>query len=53
MKYKIKHYETLMGVYYVEAETPAEAMEIFDQMGRDGKIGFSDLEMIDSNDVIG
>lgn len=48
--YKIIHTETLVGWFYVEAETPEEALEEYYHLVSNGKIDFSDLEMIDSED---
>lgn len=48
--YKIVHTETLIGWFYVEAETPEQALEEYNFQVSNGKIDFSDLEMIDSED---
>ena len=48
--YKIIHTETLVGWFYVEAETPEDALDEYYRLVSNGKIDFSDLEMIDSED---
>ena len=52
MEYKIKHTETLIGCYYVEADTEEEALEKFDEMCWNDKIDLSDMEIIESSNVI-
>ena len=49
--YKIKHCEKLTGIFYVEADSEADAIDEFDRMCSAGEIDFSDLEMIDSEDT--
>ena len=51
-EYRITHREELVGYYYVEAETKAEALEKFSRMAAEGKIDFSDMEMVDSSDTV-
>lgn len=48
--YKIIHTETLVGCFYVEAEAPEDALDEYYHLVSNGKIDFSDLEMIDSED---
>lgn len=50
--YKIVHKETLVGWFYVDAETPEEALEEYHYQVLNGDIDFSDLEMIDSEDKV-
>ena len=50
--YKIVHTETLVGWFYVEAETPEEALEEYHEQVSNGEIDFGDLEMIDSEDKV-
>ena len=52
MEYDIKHTETLVGFYTVEADSEEEALDKFDRMCWEGEIDFSDLEMVDSSNVI-
>lgn len=51
-EYKIKHTETLVGFYYVEAESEEDALDTFDWLVCDGKIDFGDLEMLNGENVI-
>ena len=50
--YKIVHTETLVGWFYVDAETPEVALEEYHNQVSNGVIDFSDLEMIDSEDKV-
>lgn len=50
-EYKIVHTETLVGWFYVDADSPEEALEEYHRQLNDGKIDFSDMEMIDGSDV--
>lgn len=50
-QYKIVHKESLVGWYYVEADSEQEALEEWRHMLCDGKVDFSDLELIDSSDT--
>ena len=52
MKYNIRHEETLVGFFEVEAESRAQAIESFYRDVSDGKIDFSDLEMVHSEDKV-
>ena len=47
--YKIKHKEELIGWFYVEADSEEEALDEFDFQVNDGKVDFSDMEMINSS----
>lgn len=49
--YKIIHKEVLEGWYYVEAESEEAALEEFQYQCGEGKIDFSDMEMVDSEDI--
>lgn len=49
--YTIRHEETLVGYFDVEAETADEALEEYNHLVSEGKIDFSDLEMSDSADT--
>lgn len=51
MKYKIVHKEILVGCFFVEANSKEEALEEYHFLCNDGKIDFSDMEMVDSSDV--
>lgn len=48
--YKIVHKEELIGWFYVEADSEEEALEEFGFQVNDGRIDFSDMEMIKSSD---
>lgn len=50
-QYGIYHKETLCGLFYVDADSKDEALEIYQNLVNDGKIDFGDLEMIDSSDT--
>ena len=50
--YRIEHRETLVGWFYVEAETPAEALEEYHYQVSNGQIDFSDMELTDSEDKV-
>lgn len=50
--YRIIHTEELVGWFFVEAGSTEEAMEIYNQKVCDGKIDFSDMEMVDSSDEV-
>lgn len=52
MKYNIRHEETLVGFFEVEAESKEQAIESFYRDVSDGKIDFSDLEMVHSEDKV-
>lgn len=47
--YKIIHKEELIGWFYVEADSEEEALDEFDFQVNDGKVDFSDMEMINSS----
>lgn len=51
-EYRITHKEELIGYYYIEAQTEAEALEKFSRMAANGEINFSDMEMTDSSDIV-
>lgn len=48
--FRIVHREELVGFFYVEAETPEEAVQEWYHQVNDGKIDFSDMELVDSSD---
>lgn len=50
--YEIKHEETLVGYYQIAASSESDAIKEFYRLAEDGKIDFSDLEMVDSEDKI-
>lgn len=50
-KYKITHTETLMDVFYVDAENELDAIDVFNKKVENGEIDFSRVEMVDSSDV--
>ena len=50
-EYRITHWEKLEGDFYVEAESEDDALDKFYDQVNDGKIDFSDLEMVDSEDT--
>ena len=53
MKYGIRHTETLVGFYEVEADTEEEALDKFEAMCWEGtEIDLSDLAMLDSSNEI-
>ena len=52
MKYNIRHEETLVGFFEVEAESKEQAIESFYRDVSDGKIDFSDLELVHSEDKV-
>lgn len=43
--YKITYTETLVHTFYVDAESPEDAVEIFDEDARNGEYDFSDGEV--------
>ena len=49
-KYKIVHTEKLVGEWYVEAESSEGAIEAFMTQVNNGKIDFSDMELVYSED---
>lgn len=51
MEYRIEYAETYTGDYYVEADTPEAALEEFNNQIAEGKIDFSDLNMVDSSAI--
>lgn len=46
--YKIIVTETLVHLFYVEAENEGAALEEYNRMGEDGELDFSDGEVTDS-----
>lgn len=50
--WKIIHTEKLVGWFYVEAKTPEEALEEYHRQVSNGEIDFSDLEMVDGEDIV-
>lgn len=49
--YKIIHKEELVGVFEVKAYSEASALREFEYLVSEGKIDFSDMEIIDSSDT--
>lgn len=49
--YKIVHREELVGWFFVEAESEEEALEKYHHQVNNGRVDFSDLEMVDSSDI--
>ena len=43
--YKITYTETLVHTFYVDAESPEDAVETFDEDARNGEYDFSDGEV--------
>ena len=43
--YKITYTETLVHTFYVEADSPEEAVKVFDESARAGEFDFSDGEI--------
>lgn len=50
--YTIRHEETLVGYYEIEAESPEEALNKFEYKTSEGEIDFTDLDMVNSSDSI-
>lgn len=48
MTYEISFLEKLHHTFFVEAESESEALEKFDEMGRDGELDFSYGELVDT-----
>jgi hypothetical protein len=48
--FRIVHREELVGYFYVEAETPEEALKEWYHQVNNGEIDFSDMEMDDSSE---
>lgn len=51
-QYKITYEETLVGEYYVDANSPREALEEFRHMAEEGEIDFNDMELISSSETV-
>lgn len=51
-EYKIAHKEKLFGVFFVEAENEDDAMQKYNQMVMEGKIDYSDMDLVDSSDEV-
>ena len=51
MEYKIIHREELIGWFYVEADSEDEALEVFYDDVNNGRVDFSDIELVDSSDT--
>ena len=52
MKYKIRHEETLVDYFDVYADSEREALAKFDCLVSEGKIDFSNMEMITSSNTV-
>ena len=50
-EYKIVHREELVGYFYVEAESKEEALQEYHRQASEGQIDFSDLELVDGEDI--
>ena len=50
--YKIVHKEELVGWFYVEADSPEEAIEQWRYKVDNGEVDFGDMEMVDSEDIV-
>lgn len=50
--FHIVHREELVGYFYVEAETPEEALQEWYNQVNNGEIDFSDMEMVDSSEEV-
>lgn len=50
-EYKIVHREELVGWFYVYAESEEDALEIYHDAVNNGRIDFSDMELVDSEDT--
>ena len=48
--FRIVHREELVGYFYVQAETPEEALREWYHQVNNGEIDFSDMEMVDSSE---
>lgn len=51
-EYKIVHKEKLFEVFFVEAENEDDAMQKYNQMVMEGKIDYSDMDLVDSSDEV-
>lgn len=49
--YKIIHKEELIGWYYIEATSEEEALQKFQFKAQNCEIDFSDMELVDSEDI--
>lgn len=50
-EYRIIHREELVGYFYVEAESKEEALQEYHHQVSEGRIDFSDLELVDGEDI--
>ena len=50
--YTIRHEETLVGYYEIEAESPEEAFEQYENLCDEGLFDFTDLDIVNSNDTV-
>ena len=50
--YQICHREELVGYYSIDADSPEDALAEYQYLVSEGKIDFSDLEMVDSSDEV-
>ena len=50
--YKIIHKEELVGWFYVEADSPEEAIEQWRYKVDNGEVDFGDMEMVSSEDAV-
>lgn len=48
--FRIVHTEELVGFFYVQAETEEEALQEWYHQVNNGKVDFSDMEMVDSSE---
>lgn len=49
--YKIIHKETLLGVFYVEADSEQGALDKFYRLCGTGKVDFGYMELLDRDDT--
>lgn len=49
--YKIIHREELVDWFYIEAESEEAAISEYNRLVAEGKIDFSNMEMVDSSDT--
>lgn len=48
-EYRITYREKLVGWYFVEAESEEDARAKFEYMQQEGKIDYSDMELIETS----
>lgn len=50
--YTIRHEETLVGYYEIEAESPEEAFKQYEKLCDEGLFDFTDLDIISGKDTV-